>query len=197
MAAIVIEHLLREYMHGPGSTSGRIGIAFFYCDYRKHETQNAVSLLSSLLKQLCANNSIIPESVKALYEQHFRHGTRPSFDEISESLQSVLQTHSEVIIVIDALDECKNSDGTRASILAEIRKLQTHSKTKLMITSRGIPELAQEFLNDVKLEVRASDADLDRYLDDQLTFRLSKCIRQNDGLRQKVKSEIIESAKGM
>lgn len=184
-------------MYGPGGTRRRTGVAYFYCDYRKHETQNAVSLFSSLLKQLTANNPSIPESLKTLYERHFRHGTRPSFDEISESLQSAFRNHSEVIIVIDALDECKNSDGTRASILSEIRKLQTCSKTKLMITSRGIPELAQEFLSDVKLEVRASDADLNRYLDDQLMYRLSKCIRKNNGLRQKVKSEIIESAKGM
>lgn len=190
MTAIVIDHLLKQY-------SGRsAGIAFLYCNYRKHETQKAINLLASLLRQLSANSLSLPESVTALYKQHFPCGTRPSLEEISKSLHSVVETFSRIIIIIDALDECRNDDGTRSLILSENRKLQSHFKTKLMATSRDIPEVTQEFHGDIEVEVRASDADLNRYLDDQMT-RLPKFIQRNDELKQKIKRNIIESAKGM
>lgn len=196
MAAIVVDHLLSQ-LSGPASVpSHRTAIAFLYCNYRKHETQKAINLLSSVLKQLCASRSRIPESVKAIYEQHSRLGTRPSLDEISKSLHSVVQAQPRVIVIIDALDECREDDGTRTRVLSEIRKLQSHSELKLMATSRDIPDIAQEFQTDIKLEVLASDADVTRYLDGQMP-RLSKCVQRNDGLKQKIRTDIVRSAKGM
>jgi hypothetical protein len=196
MAAIVIDHLSSQFSGITDLSSHRTAIAFLYCNYRKHETQKAINLLSSILKQLCASRSKLPESVRALCEQHSRLGTRPSMDEISKSLHSVVQAYSRVIIVIDALDECREDDGTRTRILSEIRKLQSHSGTKLMATSRDIPDITQEFQNGIKLEVRASDADVTRYLDGQM-FRLSRCVQRNDGLKHRIKTDIIQSAKGM
>lgn len=190
MTAIVIDHLLKQYL------SRSTGIAFLYCHYRKHETQKASNLLASLLRQFSANRLSLPESVTALYEQHFPRGTRPSLEEISKSLHSVVETYSQVIIIIDALDECRNDDGTRSLILSENRKLQSHFKTKLMATSRDIPEVTQEFHGDMKLEVRASFSDLNCYLDEQITY-LSKCIQRNEELKQKIKCDIIESAQDM
>jgi hypothetical protein len=46
--------------------------------------------------------------------------TRPNLDELSKLLQSEVQRHSNVFIIIDALDECPEKE----SFLAEIRKLQ-------------------------------------------------------------------------
>lgn len=190
ITAIVIDHLLNR------SSSGMTGIAFLYCNYRKHETQRAVHLLASLLRQLIATSQSMPESIKALYEQHYPRGTRPSLEEVSKSLHSVVETYSQTIIIIDALDECRNDDHTRGSTLSEIRKLQTRFQTKLMATSRNIPDITEGFHDDIELEVRASDADLNRYLDDQIT-RLSKSVQRNEKLKQKIKSDIIESAQGM
>ena len=190
MTAIVIDHLLEQY------SNRSTGIAFLYCHYRKHETQKATNLLASLLRQLSANRLSLPESVTALYEQHLSRGTRPSLEEISKSLHSVVETYSRIIIVIDALDECRNDDGTRSLVLSENRKLQSHFKTKLMATSRDIPEITQEFHGDMKLEVRASLSDLNFYLDDQITH-LSKSIQRNEELKQKIKRDIIGSAQGM
>lgn len=133
MTAIVVDHLLNQY------SNRTTGIAFLYCNYRKHETQKAVNLLASLLRQLSAHSLHMPESVNALYEQHFPRGTRPSLEEISKSLHSVVETFARVMIIIDALDECRNDDGTRSLILSENRKFQSRFKTKLMATSRDIP----------------------------------------------------------
>jgi hypothetical protein len=48
---------------------------------------------------------------------------------------------------LDALDECREDDGTRMNLLLEIRKLQAQSNMKLMATSRFIAEIEQEFLS--------------------------------------------------
>jgi hypothetical protein len=45
----------------------------------------AEDLLASLLKQLTQEQSSLPDSVKALYDQHRDKRTRPSFDEISRA----------------------------------------------------------------------------------------------------------------
>lgn len=190
LTAIVVDHLRNQY------SRHSTGIAFLYCNYQRVETQKAVNLLASLLRQIAADCLSLPDSVTTLYEQHFPRGTRPSLEEISKSLHSVVENFSRIIIIIDALDECRNDDSTRSLILSENRKLQSRFKTKLMATSRDIPEITQEFHGDLELEVRASDTDLNCYLDEQM-IHLSKYVQRNEELKQKIKRGIIESAEGM
>src|SRR5438034_8215160 len=47
-----------------------IGIAYVYCNFRQQDKQKAEDLLASLLKQLAQEQSPLPDSVKALYDQH-------------------------------------------------------------------------------------------------------------------------------
>ena len=87
----------------------------------------------------------MPESVKNLYERHKDKRTRPSFDEISKVLHSVVTGYSRAFIIIDALDECQVSDGGRRKFLSEIFNLQAKTGANLFATSRFIPEIMKEF----------------------------------------------------
>lgn len=69
------------------------------------------------------------ESMKSLYERHKDKRTRPSLDEISKALHSVVADYSRAFIIIDALDECQVSDGSRRMLLTQIINLQ--AKTEL------------------------------------------------------------------
>jgi hypothetical protein len=75
--------------------------------------QKPTDLLLSLLKQLLQERPSVPESVKILYERHNDKRTRPSFDEISKVLLSIVVDYSRTFIVIDALDEYHVSNGGR------------------------------------------------------------------------------------
>jgi Cdc6-like AAA superfamily ATPase len=195
MASIVGENLWETF---PEKTfpNHRSGIAFLYCSYGRRTEQTAVNLLSALLKQLVQEQPLIPEPVKELYNYHINRKTRPSFDEFSTSLLAITKSCSQVFIIIDALDECRDDDGTRMKLLSKIRNLQTQSNIKLMATSRLIPEIEKEFETDIRLEVQAIGEDIERYLDKQMS-RLPSFVSKIPSLPQRIKTDIIKAADGM
>jgi DNA replication protein DnaC len=62
LTSIIVENLVH---HNPN-----IGIAYLYCNFRRHDEQKAEDLLASLLKQLAQTRPHLPESVKSLYDAH-------------------------------------------------------------------------------------------------------------------------------
>jgi len=194
MASIVVEHLWETF---PEKTflNHKTGIAFLYCSYGRREEQKAVNLLSAVLKQLAQEQPLIP-TVEALYSDHVKHRTRPSFDEVSKSLHAIIERYSQVFVVVDALDECRDDDGTRRKLLSEIRNLQSQFNVKLMATSRFIPEIEHEFETDIRLEVRAIDEDVEQYLDSQMS-RLRSFVIRSPTLPQLIKTNITKAADGM
>ena len=86
----------------------------------------------------------MPENVKRLYERHRGNRTRPSFNELSEALHSIIADYSKVFIIIDALDECQVSDGSRKRLLSEIFRVQAKTGANVFAISRFIPEIEKE-----------------------------------------------------
>ncbi|KFY84554.1 hypothetical protein V500_09211 [Pseudogymnoascus sp. VKM F-4518 (FW-2643)] len=191
IASIVIDHLYATYQTDPG-----VGIAYLYCNFRRQDEQKPVDLLASLLKRLVQGRPTLPNSTKYLYECHKSKQTRPSFQEISKELQSVIASFSTTFIVIDALDECQVSNGGQMKFLSEILSLQTNTGANLFVTSRFIPHIIEEFQGAASLEVRASDGDVQRYLDGQLS-RLPSFVRRNLDMQEQIKTEIIKAVDGM
>jgi len=188
VAAIAINHLLKVVQ------SSSIGVAYVYCNYKTQEEQDATSLLAAILKQLQAQISLV-EPVERLYQQHVSRGTKPSFDEILGALQSVLANYSTIYVVIDALDECQDSNGTRRQFLAKLQDLQAGTDLRLMVTSRFIPEII-EFKEELRLEVQASNKDVKRFVAGQI-YRLPKYIQRSSALRDIVQEKIVEAIDGM
>jgi Cdc6-like AAA superfamily ATPase len=193
IASIVVEHLWKIFPDGDFPIH-KTGIAFLYCSYKRREEQKDVDLLSALLKQLVQEQSLIPKPVKELYDYHSKRKTRPSFDEVSKSLCSIIESYSQVFIVVDALDEC--NDNTCTKLLSEIRNLQTRSNTKLMATSRFSSTIMQNFKEDIKLEIRADDEDVERYLESQMS-RLRSFVTKSPTLPQLIKTSITKAVDGM
>lgn len=190
MTSMVIDHLWRSVKNRT------IGIAYLYCNFKRQKEQRAIDLLSALLKQLVQECSSMPQCVTTLYEHHAKQRTRPSIEDISGALHSVAGGYSRVYFVIDALDECSSSQRIATSILFELRSLQAQADVRLMVTSRDNPIIKQEFDQDMSLEVRASDADVQRYLEQQMP-QLSRCVQQNLALQETIKEEIIKAVRGM
>jgi len=191
ITSIVVEHLNTKF-----ENDASIGIAYLYCNFRQQQEQKPANLLASLLKQLVQEQLSVPESVKSLYERHKDKRTRPSFDEISNVLYSVVAGYSKTFIIIDALDECQASDGSRKRLLSEIFNLQTKTGVNLFATSRFIPEIMTEFEGSVLLEIRASDDDVRRYLDGKMS-QLRPFVSRNFALQEEIKTEIIKAIDGM
>ncbi|MCJ1471189.1 hypothetical protein MMC07_009837, partial [Pseudocyphellaria aurata] len=189
ITAIVIDHLSNI------ARSGAVGVAYVYCNYKSY--QNTVGLLAAILKQLVQARPSIAEPIERLHMQHAVRGTRPSLEDIFKALQSVLTKYSSVYVAVDALDECSGQDGTHRQFLAMLRDLQGGMKDlRLMATSRFIPDIVREFSAALKLEIRASDVDIKRFVAGQ-TYRLPQCIRRDDALQVIVQNKIVQSVDGM
>lgn len=134
--------------------------------------------------------------MKSLYDSHKDKRTRPSFNEISRTLQSVAALYSRVFIIIDALDESQVSDGCRMRFLSEIFNLQAECQASLFATSRFIPEINEKFKESMRLEIRASNQDVQRYLHSHMS-QLPKCALRSSEVQDEIKAEIIKAVDGM
>lgn len=187
-AAIAIEYLCGL------AQSEDIGVAYVFCNYKTQAEQTADALLASLLKQVTHSRPNQAGAVVQMYEKHQMQKTKPSLDEITTALQTVSSSYTVTYIVLDALDECIKS--TRDKLIAPLRRLQKHANIRLLCTSRFIPEIEELFYADTKLEVRASEQDIRRYVAGQIS-RLPKCIHSDSELKQEVQEGIAKAVDGM
>ncbi|PQE15529.1 ankyrin repeat protein [Rutstroemia sp. NJR-2017a WRK4] len=194
LTSIVIEELTARF----GKVEG-IGIAYIYCEFRRKDEQKASDLLANLLKQLARGWSSLPKSVKSLYEkynEHMNKQTRPSFDDISEALQSVAAMYSRIFIVVDALDECTPDDSCREKFLSKIFNLQGVYKVNIFTTSRPITEVTKDFKGSLEMEIYAKEQDVRTYLDDHMSPRRG-FLKNNQELQDEIKNKIGAAVKGM
>jgi hypothetical protein len=174
-----------------------VGIAYIYCNFQRKDEQKAQDLLASLLKQLSEERSSLPDYIKSLYDKHNKHKekrTRPSLDELSRTLQSVVATYSRVFITIDALDECQVSNSCRKTFLTEIFSLQTKTRANIFATSRFIPDIVEKFRGSTIFEIRAHDEDVRQYLDGRISQSGYKLL---ETYCEEIKTEITKVVDGM
>ncbi len=186
MTAIVVNYL-RE--HIPNA-----GVAVAYCSYMQQE-QVREKLLAGLLRQLVHQQHCVSENVRALHNVCQQAGRSPTFDELSILLQHIAGTYSWIFIVVDALDECPTAE--RLALISKIRRLQELLPTiRVMATFRPHINLDSEVTRAVKLEIHASDSDLEHYLTCNL-LRLSPRVGETPSLKEAVVEGIIKAAGGM
>ena len=190
LAAIVIDHLRKTVQRVD------IGVVYIYCNYKMQLEQTTVNLVASLLKQLLQHQPTVSDDVKSSYGRHRKMGTHPTLDEAFKLLQSEMHRYSQIFVVIDALDECSNENQARQNLLSKLHALQMSHSVNLMMTSRHIPDITQEFQNSLQLEIRANEEDVRGYLDGQM-FRLASCVRKNTDLQEAIKESIVKAVDGM
>jgi hypothetical protein len=173
-----------------------VGVAYIYCTHRQ-QNQTAGNLVASLLKQLIQQQLDIPGNIRDLYRHHRSRQTHPPLSEYSRLLQAELRHFLKVFIVIDALDECSKENRIREHFLAEVQKLSP--MVRLLVTSRQMLDIERKFEGAARLEIRASDKDVKRYLESRIESQLplANFVRTNPTLRSDILATIIKRAYGM
>ncbi|TQW10191.1 protein kinase [Cordyceps javanica] len=125
------------------------------------DKQKTEDLLASLLKQLSQGQPSLPESVRGLYDRHKKDRTRPSINELSSTVDSVVAAYSKIFIIVDALDEC-HTDQRTTEFLSRVFDLQRKSGAKFFATSRNVPNITREFekRQSLAMEILATDQDV-------------------------------------
>jgi len=154
-SSAIIDHLQNKF------SEEDIGIAFIYCNYKEQEEQTIGNLMRSLLQQLLQRRSL-PAELYTLYQRHTIQKIRLTISESLELLHAELSRCSRAFIIVDALDECSDDNGSRSALVEELFNLPT--TTSLMMTSRHVASIQAKLNQARRLEIRASDTDVRIYL---------------------------------
>jgi hypothetical protein len=158
-----------------------------------------VNLIGSLLRQLLQKKPMVSDKLKAVYHHtHTDPRYRPTLGELSELLKQEIDQYEKVFVLIDALDEYSEANDARHAFLAELQKLGP--SLYLLVTSRFSSTIEHEFKDVARVEIIASDKDIETYVDgriDKNSSGLARHVRKYPNLRKDIVSTVIEKAKGM
>ena len=117
LASISVDYLKRSFI------DENHAVVCIFCNHSDRGQQRSIDLVASILDQLLQRKGVKNE-LRMLYQLHQPYCTRPEPRVISELLFSTIQEFPRVFIVIDALDECPDTerDSFIAEICVEIRR---------------------------------------------------------------------------
>lgn len=141
----------------------------------------------------------IPYEVRSVYEEHRGKETKPTCQEYVGLLQFLAHECSEVYVAIDALDECIDKNGRTIwnELLSKLKS--SVSNLRLLYTSRDIEDFSGILTGSTRINMRASEADIQAYVQAQIRSAeslLSICERDAE-LENKIPQAIASKAEGM
>lgn len=172
-----------------------IACIYCYCNYKEQKTQTVPELIASLLKQLVQDHPTISDNVKTLYNRHIVQNTRPTPDEFTKALQSEIGRYAKVYIIVDALDEFLERD--QGYLITELQSLS--GNINLMVTSRPLPLIEEQFHGARRLNILANDKDIRIYIESRIPRerRLVQHVKKDVTLLETMMDKIGTTARGM
>ena len=188
--------------------TGLATLAFFYFDFRDIGKQDARSMLSSLLIQLCHESDKFSEILSSRHSTHGNGTRQPSEDALLECLKDMLRLRGqgELYIVVDALDECPSVSGyptPREQVLTVLQELiELHlSHVHFCFTSRPEVDIRDVLdglaVHNVSLHEQAGqNQDIFDYIESVVSSD-TKMRRWREEDRQLVIDSLMRRARGM
>jgi hypothetical protein len=177
----------------------QIGLAFVYCDHKDNIAQSIEYFLGAIVRQLVEQRQNIPQIVHTLYQKHRGKETSPTHEEYMDALRFLAEQYSEVYIVIDALDECVDKDQRNiwSGLISTLKS--TVSNLRLLYTSREIEDIADILSGSTRIDIRASDADIQIYVREHIKSKelLLQMCQQDPDFGDKIAQTISSKAEGM
>jgi ankyrin repeat domain-containing protein 50 len=173
-------------------------VAYFYFDFNDKGKQIVGDLLGSLIAQLAAQLTELPQGLDALYLKSQSGQHRPNVNDLLVVLKEVTVGPHQVYVAIDALDECTE----REELLQMIEHATSWKSGNLhLITTsrreRDLEEVLQGLVTScICIQNAAVDADIERHVSERLTqdFRLRKW---SLAVREDIKATLVRGANGM
>jgi hypothetical protein len=186
----VIENLRERLKNDIG-----VGIACIYCNYKEKDAQTLTNLVAGLWAQLARNSGSLSTEARDLYSTHVRQNSPPTLDEVSKMLQSEIARYSKIFVVIDALDEYP--EGDRSTLLNKLRELRP--RINLMVTSRYLDAIANDFEGSPQLEISANVEDVRAYIVGRISGEkmLSRFVSKDAALGENIVNIVAGKAKKM
>ncbi|KAI1113784.1 ankyrin repeat-containing domain protein [Nemania sp. NC0429] len=132
-----------KYLRDRCASDPKTAFAYFFFSFSDKNKQSLAVMLSSLIKQLYADQPTIPLLTERL-DKYMQKGQRPDTRTLEDALIDTLSAFSSVFVVIDALDECPILNRERSNLLGSLRRIITTMPDNLHVfcTSRAEPDVS-------------------------------------------------------
>lgn len=176
-----------------------MAIAYIYFNFKEQEDQTTTNLITSLLMQVARQRPDVSLELHDLHRSSADRERRPTLGRWTDALSLEIKAFDRVFVVIDALDECSEGDGTRTSFLRELNKLFSSGHVNLFITSRPLQGVELHPSKTVYLEISGHPKDIKLYLDKRIDHegRLLRIIGSDTNLRNEIINSIVGKSNGM
>jgi len=183
-------------------------LAFFYCRRADEERRVPENVLRSFLKQLALSHDKSLASLRTTYMQKKREGFLSrilSTKECQDLLIKMTSLCPEVILILDALDEC--NEQSRHKLITVLHQLVDHHlPVKILISSRRDDDITAEFEEKVNFSLSATENhdDIMRFVQENIQeYRNSKRTKRklnsaiSADLEQQIIKVFLEKSNGM
>ncbi|RSM07404.1 hypothetical protein CEP52_005228 [Fusarium oligoseptatum] len=178
-----------------------VAVAFFFCDYKQEATLKPVNIIGALASQLAIQRDESFNLLEQYYEElHPARGlNKPADpDELVRIMEKICNLFSQVIIIIDGLDECADGVYEVLEALCDLSDLTT--TTSMALISRDEVEIRQAVEGTFKeIVIEAREEDLKIYVRAEIERRMraKQLDIQNKTIKDEIQNELVNRANGM
>ncbi|KAI9765534.1 MAG: hypothetical protein M1840_007360 [Geoglossum simile] len=197
LASTIIENVLHHCHLDPA-----LAVAYFYFDFNDIEKQRHENMIRSLIAQLSIQSASIPQALESLFSSCMNGARQPVTDALLETLRQMIREFTEVFIILDALDECKE----RQELLEDIGKIAEWKAGKLHIlaTSRREKDIEEQIEpqanqeENICIQSALVNDDIRAYIHERLqTDRKLRRWQSRPEVQQEIEGTLMDKADGM
>lgn len=136
-------------------------VAYHYFSYQEQDKETCLIVIRSLLRQLLKNAERLPASLQQIYAEMNSKGKELRLEDAKIALMDVAETFTEVVIILDALDEAVEAE--RSILMAVVQSLP--KCCKVIVTSRPhLQDISKALQNGMSIEIKARNSDIRQFL---------------------------------
>lgn len=171
-------------------------LAYFYCNRNESTRRNPENILRSFVKQLSTSldGDSIQNALVEIYKEKQKRGfasAKLSFEDSQMLLLTLIRSHPQTILVLDALDESDRQ--TRVELLRAFNYLIDKSEhLKIFISSRCDDDIKFQLEKKSNIGIRATDNgnDISKFVAEKID---RDQYTRREPLSENVKDEIIQT----
>ncbi|KAJ7279580.1 hypothetical protein C8J57DRAFT_1502229 [Mycena rebaudengoi] len=200
--SVISSTVIRKLLHDrPPSVHGTAAVGYFYFDFRDDKKQLVDTMLRSVVFQLSGQSLNPYAALDAQYGKLSQGQTLPTTQDLLNILDELLWEFRCTYIVLDALDECRDTDlPSLVELLSKLR-MRTESSLHLLFTSqpREIFAVAFKGIQRVVMESKTMQKDIERFVSSEVQSRLQR-LKHWDHWKPRateIITKVVEKSNGM